>query len=574
MCGIAGWAARGAGAEASALAGMLDALAHRQGAADTLSALIDRHPRRSVVLGASLIDRESGIALALDGSLLEAAALRAELGRRGYRFADEGEGAGSHSEVLLRAYQHWDKEVVKHLRGAFAFAIWDPRKDRLMLARDRFGQKPLYVAEHAGALYFASEMRALACVPGLRREVDVSAVAEYLALRYVRGPRTLISGVRKLAPATYALWQHGTLRESGYWALPDGEAPASAPASGREPVARFIEALDESVRAHMPPGGPVGALLSRGYDSAAIVALMKRHSAAVETVSAGFAEDPRSELVAAGELARHFGTRHHEMVLQPRELLAALPALIERRDAPFCRPADIALHLIARQIAGHVRLALSGDGGDEILGGYRRHTFLRGLARKPARPGGLFIIPVEPREQAAAAGGGSSALRRILYYEQRYWLADNVLERAERMATRAALELRMPFADHRFAEHVSTLPDAQRVRGLSTKWILRKADERLLKDAPGKPRKGGFRIPLAGLLRGEMRDLLDYLRGPACVTRAYCDGAVLDRLLGEHLAVRRNHEEILWTLLNLEIWHRNYRAAAATTAPRALSPTG
>jgi len=235
----------------------------------------------------------------------------------------------------------------------------------------------------------------------------------------------------------------------------------------------------------------------------------------------------------------------------------------------------VAVHLIARHAARHVKVALSGDGGDEILGGYRRHTFLRGFARRPHRPGGLFVIPAAPAgEEKKPADGKASALRRLLYYEQTHGLADNVLERTERMATSASLELRTPFVDHRLAEHVSRLPDAQRVRGLSTKWILRKADERLLAGAPLDPRKGGFRISLADLMRAEMRDIVaDHLRGPGCATRAYCDGAVLDRLLDEHLAVRRNHEEILWTLLNLEIWHRTYRmtarAAARCAAPAA-----
>jgi asparagine synthase (glutamine-hydrolysing) len=211
-----------------------------------------------------------------------------------------------------------------------------------------------------------------------------------------------------------------------------------------------------------------------------------------------------------------------------------------------------------------VRVALSGDGGDEILGGYRRHTFLRGLAPHPPRPGGLFLIPQSDEAGALPPPDGrSTPLSRILYYEQMHWLADNVLERSDRMTMSASLELRVPFVDHCLAEHVSALPDAQRVRGLSTKWILRKADERLLGKLPPKPRKGGFRIALADLLRGEMRDLLvDQLRGPGCRTRTYCDGKVLDRLLDEHLAVRRNHEAILWTLLNLEIWQRGLRPAA------------
>lgn len=568
MCGLAGWTASRGGADPAVLATMLEALAHRHGPGESLSALVDRHPRRTVVLGASLVDRASGVSLALDGSILNAAELREQLARRGYAFAGPGEAVDADAEVLLRAYQHWDKDVVKQLRGAFAFALWDARKDRLMLARDRFGQKPLYLAESGGALHFASETKALARVPGLAAEVDLAAVGDYLALGYVRGPRTLLAGVRKLAPGSYALWQLGMLREARYWAPPDGEAAPPPLADGHDAVGAFIEQLDQAVRVHMNGARPAGALLSRGYDSAAILALMKRHSEAVETFSAGFAEDRHSELAAAGELAKHFGTRHHELVLDKRELLARLPELVASRDAPFCRPADAALHLIARQAARHVKVALSGDGGDEILGGYRRHTFLRGLAPRPHRPGGLFLVALRGRGEDQDVDGKSSALRRLLYYEQTHWLADNVLERADRMTASASLELRAPFLDHRLAEHVSRLPDAQRVRGLSTKWILRKADERLLENVPLRPRKGGFRIALADLLRGEMRDLvLDHLGGPACLTRAYYDGAALDRLLDEHLGVRRNHEEILWTLLNLEIWHRNYRTSGRAKAP-------
>ena len=549
MCGLAGWASTAHGPEPRALAAMMEALAHRS-EGEALSAVIDRQPRRAVVLAASLNDPASGISVALDGAMLNAAELRAQLAKRGYLFKGKTD-----AELLLRAYQQWDKEVVKHLRGAFAFAVWDARKERLLLARDRFGQKPLYLHQAGGALLFASEVKALVRAPGVKADVDLEAVGDYLALGYVRGPRTLVAGVRKLAPGTYALWQFGALRETRYWSPPDGEATQKPPPG--KPLEGFIERLDEAVRLNMDSSRPVGALLSGGYDSAAIVALMKSHSEYVATFSAGFADDKHSELAAAARLAKHFGTQHHEIVLARRDVLANLPQLVARRDAPFSRPADVALHLLAREAARKVKVALSGDGGDEILGGYRRHTFLRGFAPSPKRVNGLFVIPVaDPKEPAESK---STPLRSILYYEQVGGLADNLLERSDRMTAAAALELRTPFLDHRLAEYVSALPDGARVRGWSTKWILRKADERLIADAALKPRKAGFRIGLGDLMRGEMRELLaDQLRGPGCLTRAYYDGAVLDRLLDEHLAVRRNHEEILWTLLNLEIWHRTY----------------
>jgi asparagine synthase (glutamine-hydrolysing) len=548
MCGLAGWVTTRHSADPAALAPMVEALAHRN-AEEPLCALIDREPRRSVVMAGSLCDAELGISLALDGALVNAAQLRAELRRHGYALREE-----SDAETLLRAYQRWDKDVVKHLRGAFAFAIWDAGKHRLMLARDRYGQKPLHLHQAAGALSFASEVKALVRAPGVKREVDEAAVRDYLELRYVRGPRTLIAGVRKLAPGSYALWQFGNLRETRYWSPPDGDSNASVLKTD-EPVTGFIERLDEAVRLCMQSKRPVGAFLTGGYDSAAIVALMKRHHEKVATFCAGFADDKSSELPAAARVAKHFGTTHREITLARRDVLERLPQLVASRDAPFERPSDVALYLFAREAAREVKVALSGEGSDEILGGYRRHTFLRPLAPMVHR---LYVMPITPPAEPSEQGS-SSALKRLLYYEQVNSLADSVLERADRMSAAAALELRAPYLDHPLAEYVSALPDAARVRGLSTKWILRKADERLLADRALKPRKAGFRIALGELMRTELKDLIgDHLRGERAHVRAYYDGKALDRLLDEHLAGKRNHEEPLWTLLNLEIWHRTY----------------
>jgi asparagine synthase (glutamine-hydrolysing) len=553
MCGLAGWATTGRALDVSALASMVEALPHRN--SGDVSGVIDTQPRRAVALAAEITDA-SGISLALDGALLNAAELRAELAKRGHAFEGDGD-----AEVLLRAYQHWDKEVVKRLRGPFAFVLWDAGKERLLLARDHFGQKPLYLHEAGGALAFASELRALVRAPGVKGEVDVGAVGEYLAVGYVRSPRTLVAGVRKLAPGSYMLWQYGNVRTVRYWEPPDGASQKLN--ESEEQVDAFIEKLDEAVHLHMSHGGPVGALLSGGYDSAAIVALMKRHSERIATFSAGFAEDKRSELAAAAGIAKHFGTEHHEVVLARRDVLADLPRLVASRDAPFSRPADVALHLLARHAARSVKVALSGDGGDEILGGYRRHTFLRGLAPSKVKANGLFVIPIQAPEAVADDRDENSSLRKVLYYEQTGWLPDNLLERSERMTVAAALSLRTPFVDPRLAEHVSALPDAARVRGLSTKWILRQADARLMNGSALKLRKAGFRIPLADLMRGELRDMVaGHLGGQDCLTRSYYEGKVLDRMLDEHFASKRNHENTLWTLLNLEIWHRNHTANA------------
>jgi asparagine synthase (glutamine-hydrolysing) len=551
-----------------------------------------------VVLGQPLYDADCGIALILDGTIANRGELKAQLAMRSERGAKDSGG-----EALLRAYERWDKDVVHHLRGAFAFALWDARKERLMLARDRFGEKPLYLCEGGGALYFASELRALLKIPGVPSQPDPGAVHDYLAYRYVPAPRTLIGGVRKLMPGTCVLWQFGRLREIRYWTPPDRSSKAEEKLA--DPVAAFTTRLDEAVKLQLP----AGVLLSGGLDSATLVALASRHEKRLQTFSAGFADDRHSELPRAARVAKHFGTEHHEIVLSPRDIVARLPQAVASRDAPVSRPGDVALHFLACEAARSVSAVLTGDGCDEVLGGYRRHVAERfgwGLRNLPTVLGLLAPLARQrPQLQTAIASlrikdwrarcarwvgvlteaetrklsvletkalfngenappfdadPRASSLRRALYFDQASWLPDNVLERADRMTMAASLEARAPFLDHRLVEFVSALPDELRVRGLHTKWILRRAARPLLPRL--RPRKAGFRIPVWEWLRGELREfLLEHLRGAASLTRPYYEPRALDRLLDEHLTGRRNHETLLWTLLNLEIWHRTCRRA-------------
>ena len=583
MGALAGWVAGRNAPDENAIGGMLQALSHRA-AGGGIYALQSESGHR-VVLGEAFYDEEAGIAVSLDGAIANRAELQGKLTPRGYRFT-----TGLAGEILARAYEHWDKDVVHQLRGAFAFAIWDARKDRLMLARDRMGEKPLYLADQ-GTLFFASEIKALLRAPGIKAQADPAAVRDYLAYRYVPGPRTLVSGIRKLPPGTYALWQFGRTKEVRYWTAPDRNPRAGQ--AVENPVAEFTERLDEAVKLQSP--GAV--LLSGGLDSAMLVALASRHGP-LKTYSAGFADDPESELPGAAQVAKQFGTEHHEIVLSPRDVVARLAEVVAHRDAPVARPADVALHFMAHEVARKTNAVLTGEGGDAILGGQRRHlaerygwafrsmpTLLMVAAplahsrphmqsvlaslrtgdtyRRYVRWNGAFGVDERdelfPGQKTLLAkfdaDPRTSSLRRALYFDQSSWLPDDVLERADRMTMAASLEARAPFLDHRLVEFVSTLPDDQRVRGLATKWILRQAARPLL---PGlRPRKGGFGIQAGAWLRGELRDfLLDHLRGPGSLTRAYYEPRVLDRVLDQHLAGRRDHETVLWTLLNLEIWHR------------------
>lgn len=627
MCGIAGWIAPpAADLGPETLTAMLDALAHRGpdgcgqyrvSAGEALEVALG-HRRLAIIdpEGARqpMIDAEAGLALVFNGEIYNFRALRAVLARHGYVFQRD-----SDTEVLLRAYQHWGEDVVLHLRGMFAFAVWDARRRSLFLARDRFGEKPLFLRETRGGLFFASEIKALRRLPGPPPSVDLAAVRDLLAWRYVPGPATLLTGIRKLMPGTAAVLERGRLREWRYWTPPD-RLPLPArknPPDDAECIEEFTRRLDEAVRLQMVSDVPFGAFLSGGLDSSMIVALMSRHCPAVRTFSVGFADDRDSELPHAALVARRFGSVHQDLIVGAGDIMAHLPALIAHRDAPVSEPSDIAIHLMAREAARSVRMVLTGEGSDEILGGYPKHlaerylapcqrlpaglrqrlfaplaralpysfrrakTLLANLgldehearyvrwfgALTPAERDALLALPLPPQLPGGSArppfdsARGNSALRRILYFDQTSWLPDNLLERGDRMTMAASLEARMPFLDPPLAEYVSGLPDHYRVRGLTSKWLLREAGRRLLPPSIPRRAKIGFRVPVHRWFRHEMRDYLcDHLQSTASHTRHYYDPHSFDRLLGEHLSGRQNHEKLLWTLLNLELWHRHHAA--------------
>jgi asparagine synthase (glutamine-hydrolysing) len=554
-----------------------------------------------------MCDAAAGLALTFNGEIYNFRELREELARLGYRFARD-----SDTEVLLRAYQHWGGEVVHHLRGMFAFAIWDARNERLFLARDRFGEKPLYLYENGSGLYFASEIKALLRIPGIKRSVNLEAVWDYLAYRYVPAPKTLFTGIRKLMPGTVATWERGKLREERYWTPPD-RIPRGLQRAHRDAVSIFLSLLDEAVKLQMVSDVPFGAFLSGGLDSSTIVALMSRHNSMVKTFSVGFGEDGYSELAYAAQVAAHFGTQHCEIVVAHRDMIERLPQLVAYRDAPVSEPSDIPIYLLACEASRSVKMVLTGEGSDEILGGYPKHIaerFAHGYQLLPAYIRHRFIEPLTralpydfrriktavtnlnikdwperyvrwfgalnrgERDRLSVlrlngtpvldappfdADPRSSPLRRILYFDQTSWLPDNLLERGDRMTMAASIEARVPFLDHELAAFVSSLPDGFRVRGLQSKWVLREAGKQLIPERILARPKVGFRVPVNEWFRGEMREyLLDHLQGGSSITRPYYDARILDRVLAEHLNGKQNHEKLLWALLNLEIWHRQY----------------
>ena len=621
MCGIAGWIAPPAPSlNLDVLAGMLRAIAHRGpddagmhvAAAATMGCEVFLGHCRLAIIdldGARqpMCDTAAGLALVFNGEIYNFRELREELLEHGYCFSRD-----SDTEVLLRAYQHWGDEVVHHLRGMFAFAIWDAPRERLFMARDRFGEKPLFLREHSNGLYFASEIKALLRLPDFNADVDMTAVWDYLAYRYVPGPKTLFNGIRKLMPGTFAVWEGGKLTQQRYWTPPDCH-PHDAHRPQGNAVSDLLVRLDEAVKLQMVSDVPFGAFLSGGLDSSMIVALMTRHCPAVNTFSVGFGDKRYSELPYAAEVARQFGTTHHELIVSDHDMVGQLPKLISFRDAPVSEPSDIPIYMLACAAARSVKMVLTGEGSDEIFGGYPKHVFERFAGSYQSLPHLLrhkIIAPLAhalpyafrraktaasnlniddwreryvrwfgalnhaERDQLSVlrrgdmarpdgppfdADAGNSALRRILYFDQTSWLPDNLLERGDRMTMAASIEARLPFLDHKLVEFVSSLPDPFRVRGLRTKWILREAGKQLLPASILERKKVGFRVPVNQWFRNEMRDfVLDHLQSGSSLTRAYFDPQALDRVLADHMNGRQNHEKLLWSLLNLEIWQRQY----------------
>jgi asparagine synthase (glutamine-hydrolysing) len=624
MCGIAGYlTSRPYPDLPQSLRAMAQAIAHRgpddDGLLETRAAngryqVGLAHRRLSIIdlsTGKQPIGNEDGsVQIVFNGEIYNFQGLRDELVARGHVFRTR-----SDTETIVHAYEEWGCDSVARFRGMFAFAIWDATRERLFIARDRFGKKPLFLHQQDGLLVFASEVKALLSFAGVTARMDGAALAPYLQYRYVPAPATLFAGIRKLMPGCYLVWEAGRTTETRYFSPADGAVRAAAPEPA-DPVGTFMEKLEESVRIRMIADVPFGAFLSGGIDSSAVVALMARNSTLpVKTYSVGFGESAYSELAYARVVAELFRTEHHELTVSQDHLMEHLPALVRFRDAPVAEPSDVPIYLLSVAARQTVKMVLTGEGSDEMLGGYPKHVYERYAGAYHALPGWLrhglaeslvrrlpyrfrraktvmATLAVEDRAERLTrwfgaltaeqvrelcvpageglsgeevqfrAARGTSALRAILYFDQTSWLPDNLLERGDRMTMAASLEARMPFMDHELAAYVSALPDSWRVKGHVTKRILREAMRRLLPATILDRPKVGFRVPVNEWFRGTMRDyLLEHLTGKDSATRAYYQPAVLARYLDEHIRGRQNHEKLLWSLLTLEIWHREYRVS-------------
>src|SRR4051812_29681236 len=608
MCGISGMLALDGGAvDERAVRAMADALVHR--GPDSEGMFVDGPvglaARRLAIIDLARGDQpmrneDGSVTVVQNGELYEHRAVQADLERRGHRFTSHCD-----TEVLPQLYEERGDGFAEGLRGMFAIAVWDAPRRRLLLARDPFGIKPLYYRVAGGVLSFASELKALVRQPGFAGEVDLEALEAYLAFNSVPSPMSIYRDVRKL-PAGHLLEAHAGRVEVRRYARP---APVPAGEVRRESsgslAAELRERLRDSVRAHLESDVPVGVFLSGGVDSGALTALAAEETPGrVATFSIGFEEQSFDELENARLVAQRYDTDHHELVLKP-DAVALLPEIVDAFDEPFADSSALPTYLVSRLASEHVKVALSGEGGDELFGGYYTYVadllaprlapvarLTRPLVERLPSGSGRVTLDYKARRFVRAAhlpplerhhgwkeilsddlrgelldgrrgadpltswrehwaeSEGAELLARLQDLDLGVYLPTDLLVKTDRASMAHSLEARVPFLDPAVTDLALALPTKLKVRRLQKKRLLRKAVEPLLPREVVNGAKRGFSIPAAAWLRGQLEPFArEILRGAELVDR---DVAV--RLLDEHVARRDDHSRPLWGLLCLELW--------------------
>jgi asparagine synthase (glutamine-hydrolysing) len=575
------------------------------------------HVRLSIIDlsgGAQPMANEDGsVWIVFNGEIYNYRALRDELLAKGHVFKTE-----SDTEVIVHLYEELGARCVERLRGMFAFAIWDARNGSLFLARDRVGIKPLYLHTGPEGLAFASEVKALLELPWIRRELHPAALHRFLTHYYVPGDETVFRGILKLPPGHTLTVKDGAVKRNAYWDLAFPSEPRDV--SLAEAKDEILARLRESVRLHMISDVPVGFLLSGGVDSTAMLALAKSETdKEISTFTIGFEGAAfADERPFARMAAERFGTTHYDLTLSSADFREALPAYVRHMEEPVCEPPAIALYHISRLARQHVKVLISGEGGDEAFAGYPEYRSYRLLER--ARRGGaagaaamaariasalgveraarfeaLSRLPLEryylsrsatpfsafnarraalcTPEFLAAAGAqpdrsvteayfdrarGWDDLSRMLYVDTKTWLPDDLLIKADKITMAHSLELRVPLLDHEVMEFAASLPTRLKVKGLQTKVALKAALEGLVPKPILERRKVGFPVPYATWLRTDLREFAsDTLLGARASQRGLFRREEVERLLASDRNGAEASKEI-FSLLVIELWHRTF----------------
>jgi asparagine synthase (glutamine-hydrolysing) len=625
MCGIAGFADRnihdtwrrgsaGADGAAALLRGMCDAIRHRgpddEGMHVAPGAAIGMRRLSIIDLATGhqpIHNEDSTVWVVFNGEIYNYAPLRAELEARGHRFY-----TASDTETIVHAYEQWGQGAFARLRGMFAIAIWDSRDGTLLLARDRVGIKPLHYTVAGDRLYFGSEIKSILAAieaPAL----DLAALDHYLSFLYTPRDATIFAGIRKLPPGHALRWRRGEIDVTRYWQMPADER---MPASEGEAVEALREVLRDAVRSHLMSEVPLGAFLSGGVDSSLVVALMAEASPRpISTFSIGFDDPQFDELDHARVVARHFGTDHHEFVVKP-DALAIIDDIIEHFDEPFGDWSAIPTWYVSEMARRHVTVVLSGDGGDELFGGYDRYfphprvaafdrwsppgtravaslvwprlphgatgkNFLRRVSRDPQ---GRYLDEIgcfqgDEKDALLTADlrrrlGRSDAEERLgshfgrfaglpwhgqmMRFDFETYLPEDILTKVDRMSMAHSIESRVPLLDNEVVEFAARVPASLKVRNGRRKHILKEAAAGLVPAEVLTRRKQGFGVPVGTWFRGDLREFFsDVLLSTRARQRGYFEPAFVDRIVREHVTGRRDHQLHLWALVVFELWHRH-----------------
>ena len=620
MCGIAGFVESDATltdvVRADLIHRMCDVIRHR--GPDDEGVFVDR----GVALGMrrlSIIDLSSGhqpihnedrtVWIVFNGEIYNFPELRRQLEAAGHRFY-----TNTDTEAIVHAYEQWGVDGVRRLRGMFGFAIWDTRSKTLVVARDRIGIKPLHYAAVGGRLYFGSEIKSLLEAPDVSCEIDPDALDHYLSFLYTPRDGSIFRSVRKLPPGHVLIWHDGRIDIRQYWQLP---AQESFRGSEVDAVRDLQVTLADAVKSHLISDVPLGAFLSGGIDSSLVVGLMAQASGRrVKTFSIGFDDPAFDELEHARTVARHFDTDHHEFVVKP-DAVAILDRLIAHFDEPFADSSAIPTWYVSEMARRHVTVVLSGDGGDELFGGYDRYlphprvvafdryspralrrvaaiaaarlphgvrgkNFLRHVGRgehgryidairffsadeKPALLSAdlrAALTQADPEIRLAAHFDryrNLSWASQMMRFDAETYLPEDVLTKVDRMSMAHSIESRVPLLDNDVIAFASSLPASMKIRGARRKHVLKQVAAALLPPAILDRRKQGFGVPLGTWFRGNLRELFgDTLLSPSSLQRGYFEPRFVRRVVDEHLTGGRDHTLRLWQLVVFERWHQLY----------------
>jgi asparagine synthase (glutamine-hydrolysing) len=639
MCGICGMVAldHEGRADARLVQAMADSIRHRGPDDEGLYAggqAALGHRRLSIIDlagGKQPIGNEDGtVWIVFNGEIYNFRELRRDLEGKGHRFQTH-----SDTEVIVHLYEQYGPDAVSRLQGMFAFAIWDERARTLFLARDRVGIKPLYYTVCEGQLLFASEIKALLRHPGVRRVVDPQAIDSFIAHHYGPGAGTAIAGIRRLLPGHHLTVRDGRVTVTEYWDLRFDPAPA--PRSEAAAAEDLVALLRDTVRGHMISDVPVGVLLSGGVDSTAMLSFaVEETPQAVKTFTMGFSggqvtdERPYARIAAA-----RYGSEHHDMTVSAADFLAFLPRYVWHMEEPVCEPPAVALYYVTELARRHVKVLLSGEGGDEGFAGYQNYRngiWLERIKRLggPAagsaaagfdllwrasgkerwrkfahamrndladyywsRTAGPLSLLAEARaglytpgfRAALQADVGEDYIRRLfervreqsplnqmLYVDTKTWLPDDLLIKADKMTMANSVELRVPLLDHRVLEFAAALPQELKVKGFRTKHILKHAlRDRVPREILDR-RKTGFPVPFHAWFRNELRD---YVHGLLTERRTRERGYFEAGAVAALLARSDTGEDLsaeLFSLVTLELWHRAFIDGDAAISPPASVP--